>query len=691
MPEDMLMTDNTEFKKLLEPGQIGKIRTGNRIVKTCGGAEDIGPGNRAFMEALAKGGTGLIIWGDVAVEHPRGITIPVTQRHLQDETNLEAMSLIAKEVHSHDCPIFVQIFHTGPQAMLPEGMRTISASAIDENEKEELLVRQVPHGLTIPEIKEIVGKFVRTAELVKEAGFDGIEVNAARMNLINSFLSRVWNRRQDEYGCQNMENRTRFLIEIVRAIKNRLGEDFPVITLINGMEIRIKNGTTAEEAGQIAQILEKAGVDAIHVRAFGYHGFDGLDASPKGAYHSEDTKPLPPELEWGMGGKAALSPLSAAVKNAVSIPVITVGGLEDPCVAEKILEEDKADFIGICKGLMADPEMGNKVAEGRSDDIAYCPDCGDCARVLFSMIGGTEPVAIRCRVNAALGSDQDYEIPIAQIKKKVLVVGGGPGGMEAARVAAIRGHEVILYEKDNRLGGLLPWVAMIKGPDSDYDVMRLSRYLENQVRKLGADIRLGKEFTAASLKEINPDAVILATGGIPPVPEIEGIKSTNVVDMYDLYHSMKADLDLMEPAVMRGMKRYWEPVGKNVVIIGGAIEGSGLAEYLADKCRNVTVVDTGSIWGDGPMGSPGLRPVNTMPDVIIERITDKGVSVITKDGKHENIEADTVITAAKPGLNIRLFEEVREKVPETCLIGTDYDEGSIINSIAGGYRAARGI
>ncbi|MFC1838754.1 FAD-dependent oxidoreductase [Thermodesulfobacteriota bacterium] len=686
------MTDNREIKKLLEPGKIGKVRTKNRIIKACGGAEDIGPRNRAFMESLARGGTGLVIWGDVAVEHPRGITIPITERHLQDETNLEAMRQIADAVHRHDCPVFVQIFHTGPQAFLPEGIQTVSASAIDENEQEELLVRQVPHELTIPEIKEMVGKFVRTAELVKEAGFDGVEVNAARMNLINSFLSRAWNRRRDVYGCQNMENRTRFLVEIVKAIKNRLGDDFPVITLINGMEVRIKNGTTIEEAREIAQILEKAGVDALHVRVFGYHGFDALDASPKGTYHSEDTKPLPSELDWSMGGKAALSPLSAAIKKVVSIPVITVGGLEDPLVGEKILEEGKADFIGICKGLMADPATGNKVAEGRIEDIAYCPDCGDCSRVLLSMVMSNEPVAIRCRVNATLGSDQDYEIPAAQKKKKVLVVGGGPGGMEAARVAAIRGHEVVLYEKDNRMGGLLPWVAMIKGLNIDCDVMLLSNYLENQVRKLGVNIRLGEEFNTDRLREVNPDAVILAPGRIAVKPRIEGINNSNVIDIYDLYHGMKDDLDLMEPDIMRGLNRYWESVGKNVVIVGGTVAGSGLAEYLAEKCRNVTIVDTNTIWGDWPIGgSPGLRPVNKMPGVSIEKISDNGITVTTNDGERETIEADTVITAIEPELNRDLFEAVKEKIPETYLLGMDYKEDSIMDTIASGYWTAREI
>jgi 2,4-dienoyl-CoA reductase (NADPH2) len=680
------------FEKILEPGYIGKVRTKNRIIKTCGGAEDVTGINRAFLESIAWGGAGLVIWGDIAVEYPRGVTIPITPRHLENDENIPAFREIAEAVHKYDCPIFMQLFHAGPQAMLKKGLQTVSASSLTESEVSELTASMIPKELTIPEIEDLVDKFANTAVRAQKAGFDGVEVNAARMHLLNSFLSRAWNKRKDKYGCASLENRSRFLVEIIREIKNRLGQGFPVITLINGIELRIEKGITIEESQGFAKILQDAGVDAIHVRAFGYHGFQSIDASSEGIYHSEETKPLPKELDWSQKGKGAMSPLAAAVKKVVSIPVITVGRL-DPIVGEKILEEGKADFIGICKGLMADPEIPNKVAADRIEDIAPCTGCGDCSRSLFLNIIRGEFVPIRCRVNAALGSDQEYEIRPAQKKKKVVVVGGGPGGMEAARVAAIRGHDVILYEKENRLGGQLPWVALIRGLDVDADAMILVDYLKNQIAKLGVNIRLGEEFKQSVIREINPDAVILAPGGMPVIPEIRGIKRSNVTSADDLYRRMKDDLDLIEPGIMRWMSQYWESVGKNVVIIGGTIEGCGLAGFLVERCRNVTVVDTDKILGGEPLWRfPSLKKVTMMPEVQFEEITDKGLIVTTREGNKLTIEADTIITAASPGLNTELLKSIEGKVPEAYLLGIeDKEPSSIMNAIGNGYRIARAI
>jgi pyruvate/2-oxoglutarate dehydrogenase complex dihydrolipoamide dehydrogenase (E3) component len=240
---------------------------------------------------------------------------------------------------------------------------------------------------------------------------------------------------------------------------------------------------------------------------------------------------------------------------------------------------------------------------------------------------------------------------------------------------------------------MLPWVALIRGLDVDSDVMILADYLKNQIARLGVDIRLGKEFDPSVIQEINPDAVILATGSIPTVPEIHGIDKSNVVSIDDLYRKIKDDLELIEPGIMRWMAKYWESIGKSVVVIGGTIEGSGLAEFLVERCRNVTIVDKGTIWGDEPLlRSPSMEKVTRMPEVRYEEITDKGLIVTTSEGKKQTIEADTIITAASPRLNTELLEAIKGKIPEVHLVGIeDKETSSIMNAIGNGYRLARAI
>ncbi len=455
------MAEQMRFEKLMQPGQIGKVKTRNRIIKTCGGAEDVSGYNLAFMEALARGGVGMIIWGDIGMEMPRGHTMGFCPRHLVDDNNIPVLGKIADVAHKHGCPIFVQMFHAGPQAILKgTGIQTVSSSSLTESEVAELTASMAPRALTISEIEDMVDIFAATAVRVKRAGFDGVEVNAARMHLLNTFLSRAWNKRQDRYGCDTLENRSRIVVDIVQEVRKRAGQDFGINVLINGVELKIDKGTTIEEAQGFARIFEHAGADALHVRAFGYHGFAGVDAGTEGIYFSDITKPLPKELDWSHRGKGAMAPLAAAIKKVVSIPVITVGGY-NAAVAEQTLQEGKADFVGMCKGLMADPELANKIAAGKAEDIAACTNCSDCSRCIMENIRLWHFVPIRCRVNAALGYTEDYAIPPALKKKKVVVVGGGPGGMEAARVAAIRGHEVTLFEREATrrpvaLGGAAP-------------------------------------------------------------------------------------------------------------------------------------------------------------------------------------------------------------------------------------------
>jgi 2,4-dienoyl-CoA reductase (NADPH2) len=576
------MSKTETYAKLLEPGYIGKIRTKNRIIKVCGGAEDVGDKNYELHSAIARGGAGLITYGDIAPEVPLGITAPSTKRTLESDDRIPIFARVAEGIHKNGGVVFMQLFHAGPQAWLLNGLQTVSSSTLTKEEVKELTAPQVPRALTIAEIHDLVEKFGALAERSKRAGFDGVEVNGARMHLINSFISRAWNKRTDEYGG-SVENRCRFMVEIIQEIKRRCGQDYPISALINGIELDIPNGITIPESQEIAKILEAAGADALHVRAFGYHGFGSVDQCEKSYYSPETKHKLPKELDWSHKGEGALVPLAAAVKKVVKVPVIAVSRLS-PELGEAAIREGKADYIAICRRLMADPEIPNKLREGRAEDIKPCTACDDCSKQL--MLG----TPIRCRVNAALGGDEPYVIEPAKTRKKVVVVGSGPAGLEAARVAATRGHDVTLYEKDTKLGGLLPYFAAVKGDEVDNDATCLVDYFSAQLKKLGVKIKLGEEFTPAKVADVKPDAIILAAGGVPVTPNIPGINGRNVLSLEDLYEKLKTFIGPKGAAKTITAKTLDPFIGKKVVIVSGSIEAFTLAAFLIERGREVTIV-----------------------------------------------------------------------------------------------------
>jgi 2,4-dienoyl-CoA reductase (NADPH2) len=301
-------------------------------------------------------------------------------------------------------------------------------------------------------------------------------------------------------------------------------------------------------------------------------------------------------------------------------------------------------------------------------------------------------------VNAALGGEQEYAIKPAVNKKKVVIAGGGPSAMEAARVAAIRGHQVFLYEKGRKLGGLLPLAALVKGTEIE-DLPALVQYLENQIRKLGVKINLGTELTASIAEEIKPDVIILATGGIPAAPDIPGINQRNVVSGGDLHRQLKMILRFIGPKALRWLTKFWMPLGKRVVIIGGAIQGCELAEFLVKRGRKVTIVDTAETIGD-------LMPIRNrikllkwlrekgaimMSGVEYKEITRRGLTIITKEGKQQIIETDTIATALPLKPDTELIETFRGKAPQIYSIGDCREPRLIIHAIADGYRVASNI
>ncbi|MCJ7773373.1 MAG: FAD-dependent oxidoreductase, partial [Desulfobacterales bacterium] len=388
-------------------------------------------------------------------------------------------------------------------------------------------------------------------------------------------------------------------------------------------------------------------------------------------------------------GAGANQLLTAAIKKEVTIPVMAVGRL-DPELGETIIRQDKADFICFTRRLIADPELPNKVASGKLEDIAPCTSCTTCKK----MAGHR-----RCRINGATGTDQTYVIPPVLTRKKVVVVGGGPGGMEAARVAALRGHKVVLFEQSRRLGGLLPLAATVKGVDIE-DIPAIVAYLSAQIKKLGVDIRLGKKADASIIEDENPDAVILATGGVTDTPNIPGIDRPNVVSNARLHRLLKFILQFLSPKTLNRLTRIWMPIRKQVVIIGGGIHGCELAEFLVKRGKNVTIVDTSETLGEGMINhlklqllawfrKKGVTMITGIRDYVA--VDEKGLVVLTPEGYNRTIVAETIIPALPMLPNTGLFHELEAKVKEIYAIGDCKEPNLIVDAIGDGYRIGRSI
>ena len=398
------------------------MKTRNRIIKTANGTSFIEPtgyvGDRAlaYYEAIAKGGVGLLITESCGVEYPLGVQHPPVQFHLDDDKYIPSYTELVKVIHKQGCPTFIQFQHAGPwnpTGLLPK-RDTKAASALTQEELPGPGFA-VPRGMSHAEVKEYIDIWAKAAERAAKAGYDGVEVNGSACHQINTFLSRIWNRRDDEYGPQTPENRSRFLCDIVREIKKRLGRDFPVTCLINIVEYRHPKGTTLEEGVQIAKLLAEAGADAIQCRAHSYHHRDGL-IQPEKMFYPEPPDDLPKDLDWSRGGKGALVPLTAAVKKVVKVPVFCACRL-DPVIGEEYLRQGKLDFVGMTRRLLADPELPNKVIEGRLEDIRPCTGCLHCIDVR------NKNQLLECMVNASLGKEREHALKPAAKKKRVMVVG----------------------------------------------------------------------------------------------------------------------------------------------------------------------------------------------------------------------------------------------------------------------------
>ncbi|MBW1902568.1 MAG: FAD-dependent oxidoreductase [Deltaproteobacteria bacterium] len=688
------MISNPKFKRLLEPGYIGPVKIRNRMIKTA--AETLlSSENDGYVTEALKAFYGKIAKGGVGAVYVEGPVIAGTRSrfgkhgfHIDGDKYIPGLNELVKAIHEHGCPAFIQLLHSGPwHRSWLSGIQPIAASSSEEGVHTGF---EPSKEATVAEIEDIIDKFAGAAVRAREAGFDGVDINSALSHFLSTFLSRHWNKREDAYGYATLDSRARIVVEIIHEIKKRVGQDYPVGVIYNGTEYGGSGkGITIEEAQEFAQMFERAGAASLHIRSHRFGTLAGV--WPEQLLYPEPPKVLEKELDWSHGGAAMYSPLAAAIKKVVSIPVITVGRL-DPMLGERILREGKADFIGFTRRLLADPELPNKVASGRMEDIAPCTACLSCVDTNF--LG--QP--IRCRINASLGREKEYEIKPAKEKKKVLVVGGGPSGMEAARVASLRGHEVLLYEKEKKLGGLLPTAAVVKGLEIE-DLEAIIRYFKIQLLKQGVQVRLGEQAELSSIEEARPDVVVLAAGGVQTVPHIPGIENDNVVRGPELHRKAKFYQRFFVPKTLGRLTKLWMPIGKNIVIIGGAIQGSEMAEFLVKRRRKVTITDFASELGDGI--GPGKKEwlfewleekgVKMYTEVKYEEITDKGLEITTKKGERQTLEADTVLTASPMKPSSELVKKMEKSAPEIYSIGDCDEPGLIIDAVAAGASVGHAI
>ncbi|WP_237154836.1 oxidoreductase [Oryzibacter oryziterrae] len=643
------------YGKLFEEGRIGALRLKNRVVMPAMGthmANASGEINDHVIEwyaARARGGVGLIITEVFAVDGVAGRSGPSNPR--ADSFGFTVMlQRLIDAVHAEGARIFVQLQHPGCQTTKHnnDGNDLLSPSGVRCG-----ILPDTPRALETREIARLVGAFVTSAVNCQIAGADGIEIHGAHGYLVNQFLSPHTNKRTDDYGG-TFEKRMRFLDEIVAGIRAACGPVFPIIVRLSVEEF-VADGITLEEGVRMARHLEDRGVDVLNISS--------------GIYETMGTiiEPISSEQAWRVH-------MAAAVKAVVKVPVIAVGVIREPAVAEAVLEKGQADLIAIGRGLIADPDWCRKAEEGRESEIRRCIGCLTC---FGEIISGRR---ITCALNAEAGYEHQYgDVARDGIGRKAVVVGGGPGGMEAARVLAERGFRVVLFEKRAAVGGQLLFGSQPLGKGK---IMWFVEYLVAELKRLGVELRVNAEADLETIRKEAPDALIVATGGDPIVPRIPGV---------DLDHVHTAESVLAGQVVLSG---------ERIVVVGGGLTGCETAAWLASKGNEVSVVEMRDdlcigvmpinrfdVLGELERQHVAIRTGQSLAGIGKGTVTLKAAAT----GEVEEVTATAVVLALGVRPSAGLFAAIAKHFPKAKLVGDAVAARRIAEAVGEGHRAARRV
>ena len=707
------------YEPLLQPGRIGALQLRNRIVMAPMGSNfaesdgSCGERIQAYYEARARGGAGLLIMGVCGVAFPLGSCEPY-QVGVSDDRFLPGLARLAERVHAHGAKIAMQIQHAGKNAVtclaqgreiwvpsIPKAPPPSNAMQAVSRAELATFVGVGPHRprlrvMSRDDIRQMVTWFEDAAERAQRAGFDGLEIHGAHNYILAGFLSPYTNQRDDEYGGSH-DNRARLLLEVLRAVRARVGADFPVWVRLDAAELHTAGGIDLAESLRTAQLCEAAGADAISVSAYAQ--------MVTGSAFTDAPIPQAP---------GAFLANAAAFKRALGVPVITTGRIE-PDVGARAIAAGELDFVAMARKMLADPDIPIKLAQNRPQDIRPCIYCYACVSEIFVSR------RVKCAVNALTGHEYEHDPAPAATPRHLLVIGGGPGGMEAARVAAARGHRVTLVERSDRLGGTL-FFAALAYPENG----RLLDHLVGQMRHPAITLRLNTSADAALVDALGPDAIVVATGARRAAPPIPGAQAAHVWSGDELRRLMTGDradeiarakLSLAERALFKaggmlkvtdstqaiqGLSKLWMPLGKRVVIVGGGLVGLELAEFLLARGREVTVLEPGERAG---LELPIVRRWRVLDAVqahghlqLQARVTQIGAREVVwadREGKEQRSPADSVVLALgaepDPSLADALAARWAGRGVPVHAVGDCAALGYIEGAMHAGHRAGRAI